>query len=150
MSQTYDNVILHVIFATKERERWITPAIKPQLHGYIVQVIKNNAGRPLAVGGTDDHVHLLLGIKPAVSIADAVRKAKAYSSGWIHRNYPELGDFAWQRGYAVFSVSESNKQQVVRYILGQEQHHRQFSVREEIMKLLEKNGIEYDEKFMWV
>ena len=88
-------------------------------------------------------------MKPSVSVSDALRNIKAYSSGWMHKTFPRMADFSWQAGYGVFSVSESRKQQVIDYINDQRKRHSKMDLRQEMILLLERNGIEYDEKYLW-
>jgi len=149
MSQTYHNMLMHVVFATKERRPFLTPDIEPHLYRYIGSAIQNDFGYLLRIGGTEDHVHILFNMKPSVSASNALRDIKAYSSGWIHKTYRNMADFSWQGGYGIFSVSESRKQQVIDYINDQRKHHAKMDLRQEMILLLRRNGIEYDEKYLW-
>ena len=149
MPQTFHNVLLHAIFSTKERAPLISPALRPRLHEYMAGIINNNIGVPIYVGGTQDHVHILLCVLPPVAISDAMRTLKACSSKWVHETFGDLKSFAWQDGFAVFSVSESNKQQVVRYIEEQEEHHRKLDFKEELLLFLKRNHVDYDPRFVW-
>ncbi|MFP3936993.1 MAG: IS200/IS605 family transposase [Phycisphaerae bacterium] len=106
-------------------------------------VARNEAGRALAIGGASDHVHVLLSIRPDVSCSHAIMKLKSFSSGWVHREFPTLRDFAWQSGYAAFSVSQSQTERVRRYIANQNEHHRTRTFDEELNAILERHGIEY-------
>jgi putative transposase len=101
------------------------------------------------VGGAEDHVHILFAMRTEPSIAAMIAKIKANSSRWVHEEFPELSEFAWQTGYGVFSVSKSNTGDVERYITNQEAHHRHRSFQEELLGLLRKHGIEYDERYIW-
>lgn len=105
-------------------------------------------GIPLAIGGTADHVHLLVGIKSSHRLDYFLRDLKADSSEWIHR---EIGkpSFAWQKGYGAFSVSPSNLRAVRKYIANQEAHHRRYSFQEEYLKMLESSGVEFDDRYLW-
>jgi len=149
VSQTYHNMLMHVIFSTKERAMSIPPDVRPRLYKYIGKIIQNNFGYLIRIGGTEDHIHILFNMKPSVCASNVLRDIKAYSSGWIHKTFRNMSGFAWQAGYGIFSVSQSRKQEVIDYINNQEAHHRKMGLREEIILLLRKNGIEYDEKHLW-
>jgi len=118
------------------------------LHAYLGGIVKGLAGVPLAVGGMEDHVHLLVGLKPSHRLDYFLRDLKADSSEWVHK---EIGKrmFGWQKGYGAFSVSPSNVEGVKRYIFNQAKHHRHKTFKEEYIELLEASGIEYDERYLW-
>ena len=111
-------------------------------------ICRKENGQLFAAGGTADHVHLLASIHPSVSVSDMLRKVKASSSKWIHETFPEHKGFAWQEGYGAFSVSQSNVEQVRRYIEQQEEHHRHISFDEEFIEFLERHGLPYDERYV--
>jgi putative transposase len=123
--------------------------VRPRLHEYIGGIIRQAEGIPVLVGGTADHVHILFAMRTEPSVAAMVGKIKANSSKWVHETFPELSKFAWQTGYGVFSISKSNTQEVERYIANQEAHHRHRSFQDELLGLLRRHGIEYDERYMW-
>ncbi len=100
----------------------------------------------LGINGTEDHVHLLAKLRPDKSVSDVLRDLKANASGWMHDIFPDAQDFAWQRGYGAFTVSQSNVQAVQEYIARQQAHHRKQSFRDEFIGFLKANGIEYDER----
>lgn len=122
--------------------------MRARLHAYLGGIVRELGGRALAVGGVADHVHLLLALPPAISVAEADRVVKANSSKWVH---VERGQrlFAWQAGYAAFTVSQSNAETVAKYIRQQEQHHRRQSFQYELRKYLQKNDLTYDELYLW-
>ncbi len=132
---------VHVIFSTRERRPTIVPAIRDDLHAYVRGIARNYNVDLLAIGGVADHVHLLIDLPPKLALADCVRALKANSSKWMNENGRR---FAWQRGYAAFSVSESNLQAVSEYIRAQETHHGKRSFEEELKILFEKHGIKFD------
>jgi putative transposase len=123
--------------------------VRPRLHEYIGGIIRQAEGIPVLVGGTADHVHILFAMRTEPSVAAMVGKIKANSSKWVHETFPELSKFAWQTGYGVFSISKSNTQEVERYIANQEAHHRHRSFQDELLGLLRRHGIEYDERYIW-
>jgi REP element-mobilizing transposase RayT len=112
-------------------------------------IIRNLKGKALLINGMVDHVHLLFDLPPSICISEALRIIKANSSGWVHEKWPSRQNFAWQIGYAAFSVSQSNVRQVYNYIANQEKHHRKVSFKEELLAFLKKHNIQYDERFIW-
>jgi REP-associated tyrosine transposase len=103
----------------------------------------------LCAGGTCDHVHLLVSMGREASVAELVRLMKSNSSVWVHEKFPSPGSFAWQAGYAAFSVSYSQLERVKAYIRGQAEHHRKVSFQDELRALLRKHGMEWDERYIW-
>jgi REP element-mobilizing transposase RayT len=147
VAQTLGNVVVHLIFSTKQRKPLIEPDIRSSLFAYLGGIVREMRGTALIVNGTCDHVHMLIGIRPAHSIADIARIVKTNSSGWIRKSgYTE---FAWQSGYGVFSVSESSIPAVTKYIAMQDEHHRKRSFQEEFVAFLKKNKVVYDERYIW-
>jgi REP element-mobilizing transposase RayT len=149
MGHTYANVLLHVVFSTKDRAPAIHEAWRVRLYEYMAGVARNEFGRALSIGGTDNHVHGLLSVGTDLSIGEILSKWKSLSSGWLHKTIPEAARFAWQTGYGAFSVSQSNMVKVGQYIEGQAGHHRQQSFEEEFVALLKRHGIEYDPLHVW-
>jgi putative transposase len=147
MSSTYSSLHYHLVFGTKNREPWIDPQWRTRLHEYLGGTVHGLGGIPEAIGGMADHVHLLVGLKPTHGVADFMRELKKASSVWVHDEM-RLGSFVWQEGYAAFTVSPSARDQVRGYIATQEEHHRKRSFREELIELLEKCGIAYDERYV--
>jgi putative transposase len=149
MSHTYTQLTYHVVFSTDGRRALISERVRAKLHAYLGAAINDSFGRVRRVGGTADHVHMLLDLHQSHAIADCLRVVKSNSSAWVHETFPRLRDFAWQEGYGAFSVSASAISRVATYIETQEEHHRRVSFREEFIALLERHGIEYDEKYLW-
>jgi REP element-mobilizing transposase RayT len=147
MSSTFLSLHYHLVFGTKTREASIHPEWRTRLHEYLGGTIRGLGGYPEGIGGVADHVHLLVGLKATQCIADVLRELKKASSIWVH---DEIGDkrFAWQEGYAAFTVSATSREGVRHYIANQEEHHRVKSFREELILMLEKSGIEYDAKYL--
>ena len=144
MPSTFTNLLFHVIFSTKDRKQFIAPEWQDELYAYIGGIVRNLGGTQLAAGGIADHVHLLQKLRPATALSDALAKIKANSSKWINdEKFPDRR-FAWQEGYAAFSVSESAVDDVRSYIANQEEHHRRMSFRDEMIAFFAKHGIEYD------
>ncbi len=149
MAGTYTNLLYHLVFSTKERIPLITKELQPDLYAYIGGIVRGEGGVLLEVGGISDHVHLLAKFKPTVAISDLLKKIKGGSSKWVNEEKFKLRKFGWQDGYAAFSVSESQVDAVRRYIREQEQHHCGPSYQDEFRALLERHGIEYDERYLW-
>ncbi len=147
MGHTYTNILLHVVFSTKNRAPLITDGLRPELLAYLGGAVRDLGGTALLVNGTTDHVHGLLRLPSDLTIAECVRKVKANSSGWAHRTSDPA--FAWQTGYAAFSVSESRASSVIAYIRTQQQHHQRHSFQDELRALLKKHGIAIDERYAW-
>lgn len=147
MGHSYAVNRLHVVFSTKGRLRQISDEIQPKLSAYIAGIAKNRRIETPAIGGTDDHLHLLITLPPVLPLAKAIQEIKAISSKWMgetgHR------DFRWQEGYGAFSVSASLVESVVEYIRHQEEHHRKHTFEAEFLGLLEKHGIAYDPRYVF-
>jgi hypothetical protein len=123
--------------------------LKPRLFPYIGGIVREVGGTPLLVNGPADHVHILTVAPAKVALSELVGKVKANSSGWVHREFPPRNAFAWQTGYAAFSVSHSQKETVLNYIANQEEHHRKVSFKEELVLFLKKHEIGYDERYIF-
>jgi putative transposase len=147
VAHTAGNLVIHLIFSTKGRRPFITSQIRDDLFSYLGGIVREMHGVPLMVNGTVDHVHMLIRIRPAQAVAEVARIVKTNSSRWAHHKFKTY--FAWQTGYASFSVSESNVAAVSKYIANQEEHHRKHTFQDEFVAFLEKNGIVYDERFIW-
>ena len=148
MSDSYTNLLYHIIFSTKDRRPLITETHQPRLYDYIGGTIRKLGGISLELNGTEDHVHLLTKLRPDKALSDVLRDLKANASGWMHDIFPELKDFSWQRGYGAFTVSHSNVEEVRRYIVRQKEHHMKTPFRDEFIQFLKANGIEYDERYL--
>jgi REP-associated tyrosine transposase len=149
MGHTYANILIHVIFSTKERAPSIRGGLRQRLYEYMAGVARQEFGKMLIIGGTADHVHGLFQLKTDVSVADAMRDWKSLSSGWVHETFPEASGFAWQAGYGAFSVSASNLARVRRYIEDQEAHHTVRSFQEEFVVFLKRHRVDYDPERIW-
>lgn len=148
MAHTYSHLLAHIVFSTKQRHPWITADIRYELHAYLGCIVNQESSVPLAIGGVADHVHLLMRYQPRIGVSDPVRTIKSNATGWVHETRP-LETFQWQIGYAEFSVSESNREQVVAYIQQQESHHRVKTFQEELVELLQRHGVSYDPRYLW-
>lgn len=149
MPSTYTNLLYHVVFSTKQRLPLITGNLQEELYSYIGGIIRGEGGTQLEIGGTNDHVHILAKFKPAVSVSTMLAKVKANSSKWANEEKMRMRKFGWQEGYATFSVSESQVPAVRQYIQNQEEHHQTQTFQEELIALLDRHGIEYDQRYLW-
>jgi REP element-mobilizing transposase RayT len=147
MPSTYLSLHYHLTFSTKNREPTIAAAWRDRLHEYLGGTIRGLGGFPEGVGGVADHVHLLIGLKATHCLADVLRELKKASSVWVHQEVGVYG-FAWQEGYAAFTVSATARPAVKNYIAHQEEHHRAKSYREELIEMLTKAEIEYDPRYL--
>lgn len=146
MSHSYAQNHIHLVFSTKNREKLLERKFLPRLWAYTAAVCKNHDLLPFAVGGMEDHLHLLFRLPATMALSNAVTLIKSNSSKWIR----ERGKgFAWQEGYGAFSVSSSNVDAVVRYIDNQEAHHRKVGFENEFVSLLKKHGITFDPKYVF-
>ncbi len=149
MAHSCSNILVHLIFSTKNRLPLITAEIRDELFAYLGGIVRHMRGTALLINGTADHVHMLVRIPTDHSTAEMARIIKTNSSKWVHQKWPDHQDFAWQAGYGAFSVSASNVDAVTLYISGQEQHHHKRSFQEEFVAFLKKNGVAYDERYIW-
>ena len=143
---TYYSLRYHWICSTKERRPFISPDWRPRFHEYLGGTVRGLMGIALEVGGIDDHVHLLAGLKTTHCVAGFSRELKKAGSAWARENGD--AEFTWQKGYSVFTVSQSRVQETRWYIQGQEEHHRKRSFEDELRAILRKHGIEYDPKYL--
>lgn len=146
MGSTYHSIHFHLVFSTKDRVPVIRSEWRSGLHGYLGGTIRGLGGVAEAVGGVADHVHLLVGLTTTIAPAAFVRELKKASSVWAADSHEPR--FGWQEGYGIFSISASHCEAVGRYITNQEEHHRTIGFREELERLLERNGVAYDPQYL--
>ena len=150
MPQSLANVLLHIVFSTKERRALFqTPDLRDEMHRYLAGVSAKLNCPAIIVGGATDYVHLLANQSRTITLAEWVKELKRVSSLSAKEKSPEWGLFQWQAGYGAFSVSQSQRERVRRYIGSQEEHHRRFSYQDELRLLLKKHGIAFDEQYVW-
>ena len=147
MGSTYASVQYHVVFGCKGRTSALTPEIRTQLFPYISGIAKNLGCVLLDGNGVSDHVHLLVGAPPRLSISEVVGKLKANASRWINDAWRK-DKFDWQDGYSVFTVGFREVPALRAYIDGQEEHHRNESFHDEIARLLNEHGVDYDPRYL--
>lgn len=147
MASTYLSLYFHIVFATKHRAPLIDRQWRHRLHDYLGGIVRQLGGVPEQIGGVEDHVHLLVSLKATHNLADVLREMKKSSSLWVHETLGER-QFAWQEGYAAFTVGASTREAVKKYIAHQEQHHRVKAFREELLEMLEKAGVDYNPDYL--
>jgi putative transposase len=149
MAGTYTKLYYHIVFSTKSRQPFINTEIEERLHKYISGIIQGIGGTSIEINGMADHIHILTILPPKIAVSDALRDIKTNSSKWVHETYPNLHKFAWQDGFAAFTVSKSQVEPVRQYIRDQKSHHQKTDYKFELVSLLEKHDVEYDERYIW-
>jgi REP element-mobilizing transposase RayT len=145
---TYTQIYYHVVFSTKDRQPTLKANRREDLFRYIWGILKNRESHLYRINGTEDHVHILTSLHPSVSLADLVKETKTGSSVWIKKEGIFRMFSHWQDGYAAFTHSNREIGSLIEYIKGQEEHHQRTTFSEELRKLLEEAGIEFDERYM--
>ena len=150
MSQSLSKMWSHLIFSTKDRYPFLSDNnVREQVHAYVATILRNHDCPTLQVGGAADHVHVLFALSKNHSVAQVVYEVKRSSSKWMKTKGLAYKKFYWQSGYGAFSVSQSHVEQVRRYILRQEQHHRKVTFQDEYREFLRRYDVEYDERYIW-
>jgi REP element-mobilizing transposase RayT len=149
MPNTYSQIYIHAVFAVKFRENIITHDWRDNLHKYISRILKEESTFPLAVGGWIDHVHVFFSMPPSKSVSEVMRVIKSNSSKWINEEKFVKGKFQWQEGFGAFSNSKSEIDNVIKYIINQEEHHTGKSFKAEYLQLLRKYQIAFDDKYLF-
>ncbi|MCB1049402.1 MAG: IS200/IS605 family transposase [Acidobacteria bacterium] len=148
MSGTYSNLLYHIIFCTKNRYPMIHGDFEAELYRYITGIIQGEKGQLLAIDGVEDHIHLVVKLKPSHDIPDLLKRTKAHSTIWINNNDKVDGRFSWQKGYGIFSVSASQLSKVIAYVRNQKEHHRNQTSRDELIGLLLKHDVMFDPHYL--
>jgi REP element-mobilizing transposase RayT len=145
-NNTYTQIHIQLVFAVQNRQSMILESWRERLYKYMIAIIQNNRHKVLAIGGTADHVHILIGMRPSQSLSDLMQNVKGCSSKWINENRLANGWFSWQEGYGAFSYSKDETPTIIRYIENQAEHHKQQDMVNEYKELLKEHGVEYDER----
>ena len=149
MANSYHQVYLQIVFATKFRNAILSKHWRSSVFAVIGKVINETGCKTIKVNGVEDHVHCLLSLKPSISVSDLLKTIKSRSSKYINDHLLTTTKFEWQSGYGVFSYSRSQLDFVYKYIHNQEEHHRQTTFRNEYIDLLKEFSIDYDEQFLF-
>jgi len=149
LSQSLAKNLIHLIYSTKNRAPCLGQDIQPRLFAYQAGILNDWECPAVVIGGASDHVHALFVLSKNHALAKVIEEVKKGSSKWLKTQGSELRDFQWQAGYGAFSVSQSNAEEVRRYIEEQEEHHRTRSFQEEFLAFLTRHGMEFDERYLW-
>lgn len=149
MANSYTALNIHFVFSTKNRKHLIDNNIQPILWAYMGGIAKDYKMVALAIGGTENHVHMLVSIPAVLSPAKCMQVIKSNSSKWVNEEFRHKTGFSWQVGYSGFSVSPRQIENVIKYINKQEEHHRKITFEEEYLGFLKDTGIVYDERYIW-
>src|SRR5689334_11649872 len=139
MAHSFTSSLFHCTFSTKDRRNLITPDLQDRLWPYIGGIARDNGMKALAVGGVEDHAHVLLSLASTMAIAKAIQLIKGGSSKWVHDEFPKHKDFAWQEGYGAFSIGISQRETTIVYIQNQREHHKKTTFKEEFLAFLAKH-----------
>ena len=148
MANTYTQLYIQTIFAVQDRISLIHTSWKNELYKYITGIIQNNKHKLIAINGTSNHIHILIGYRPHQLIPDLLQDIKGSSSKWINQKRFVKGKFKWQEGYSAFSYSHSQLKDVIKYIENQKLHHKKTTFREEYQLLLKRFQIQYNERYI--
>jgi putative transposase len=149
MANSYSQLYVHFVFATKYRTAALSTEWDERLRMYISGIVSNNGHKPIAINNMHDHLHLLVGLSPAQSVSALMQVVKGDSSEWINEHRLTPAKFHWQSGYGAFSHSRSQISAVARYIDRQQEHHKRISFREEYLDLLEKFEVTFDPRYVF-
>ena len=149
MVNTYTKLYVHIVFSVKGRQFLISKQHKETLHQYITRIITNKKQTVIRINSMSDHIHILVGLTPDISVSDLVRDIKSNSSKFINSNGWVVGRFEWQSGFAAFTYSESQLDTVVNYIKNQEEHHSRMTFNEEYLALLKRFNVDYNPKYVF-
>lgn len=149
MANTYTQLFVHIIFSTKGREKVLSKHFREEIFKYISGIVKRKNQKPFAVNGTIDHIHILVGMQPNITVSDLVRDIKHSSTNFIKEKKFIKHKFNWQKGFGAFSYSKSQIDSVINYIINQEEHHKQQTFEEEYIKFLQLFEVEYDSKYVF-
>ena len=149
MANTYTQFHIQIVIVVKNRQSLIRDTWKVELYKYITGIIQNYGHKVLQINGVEDHLHILIGLRPVQALSDLMKQVKQHSSKWINENSSSRVKFSWQEGFGAFSYSKSDLPKIIEYIKNQETHHKRFSFIDEYTNLLDEFEVEYDKKFIF-
>ncbi len=149
MANTFSQIYIQTVFAVESRMSLIRPEFKEDLYKYITGIVRNQGQKLISINGMPDHLHILIGLRPSMALADLVREIKADSSNFVNRNKWVRGKFSWQEGHGAFSYGHSQLDTIIRYIQNQEKHHSRRTFKDEYLTLLRKFDIAFDDKYVF-
>lgn len=149
MAQSLAQILLHVVFSTKNRQPLIPEAVQVPLHAYLAGICRAQGSQAYRIGGTDNHIHIACTLPKTLPLSKLMEEVKKSSSVWIKTQHERCENFAWQAGYGAFSLGQSQLPKLIRYIENQPEHHRKQSFEEELLELLQRYQVDYDERYLW-
>ena len=149
MAQSLAQILVHLVFSTKNREAWLADDLREELHAYVAGIVENRKGTLLRAGSVSDHVHLLLAHPRTCAPSELVQEIKMGSSKWLKTKGARYDAFHWQGGYGIFSVSPAHRPAVETYLAKQAEHHRTVTFQEEYRRMLRKYGLAFDKRYVW-
>lgn len=149
MANTFSQIYIQIVFAVESRQSLIKPNFKEELYKYITGIVRGQQQKLIAINGMPDHVHMLIGLRPAMALADLVRDIKSDSATFVNKRQLVHGRFNWQEGYGAFSYGHSQLDTIIRYIRNQEKHHQRHSFRNEYITFLRKFDIAFDDRYVF-
>jgi putative transposase len=149
MTQSLADILLHIVFSTKDRHPWILHDIEQELFYYICGIARQLECPIIRINGVEDHIHILLHLGRTMTVSNLLLKLKSSSSRWIKTKGDRYRHFSWQGGYGAFSVSRPSIVGVIEYISKQKEHHKNISFKEEFLEMLQRAQIVFDEKYLW-
>lgn len=147
MANTYHQIMIQLVWATEKRVPFIATDFRETVQRYIAGIVTNNGCKLVSIFAMPDHIHLLVGLSPAVALSDLVKEIKDHSTKYLRKEFAELSKFSWQRGFGAFSYSKSQIPNVVRYVENQEEIHRQRDFKTEYRSFLRKFNVEFEDKY---
>ena len=149
MAGTFSQIYIQTIFAVQGRKSLIHPLWEEELYKYITGIVQNKGQKMLAINGVPDHIHFLIGMKPSCCLSDLVREIKKSSNDFIKEKMFTKFKFQWQEGYGSFSYSHSQIDNVIKYIMGQKEHHKKRTFKQEYMEFLKKFAVEFKDEYLF-
>jgi REP element-mobilizing transposase RayT len=149
MANTFSQIYIQTVFAVSSRQSLIKPEFKADLYKYIAGIVRNQGQKLISINGMSDHVHILIGLRPAMALADLVQEIKSDSTKYVNKNKWVHGRFSWQEGYGAFSYGHSQLDTIISYIQNQEKHHSRRSFKNEYLGLLRKFDIAFEDKYVF-
>lgn len=149
MADAFSKIYIHIVFAVRSRERLLQKPWRDNVFKYMTGIVEGKGQKPIIINGVVDHVHLLIDLKPSISVSELVRDVKNNSSKFVNENKWTPGKFQWQDGYGAFSISPSLLTKTYNYILTQEEHHHHTKFQDEYISWMKENGIEANPKYLF-
>lgn len=149
MAGVFGQFYVHVIFSPKNRANVIREVFREELQMYMTGIIQGKKHKVLAIYCIPDHVHVLIGLRPVMALAELVQVLKKESTNFINERKWVVGKFSWQEGYGFFSHSHAELDKVIQYILNQKKHHAKRSFQDEYLEILQRCEVDFEEKYLF-